>query len=296
MAAFDNKESGIWTSLDFKRKKIRIAYWFLFSFVLLICLACLSPVVWVFISSFKDIKEILSVPPTLIPHSFHPEKLIEVWNSMNFGKYYINTILMSLGCLVFCIVSNGLAGYVLSRLKPKGANFVFIIIMWTMMMPNSIGMVPLFSTFIDFPIFHINLTNTYVPMWLMAGANTFYILVFKSFFDSIPISYIEAARIDGCSSFGIFERIMIPLSKPVIAVVSIFSLNGSWGDFFWPYLMLKNSDLYTITVQMFYMKNGSWALDTYLVSLLFAILPPVIIFIIFQKYIMTGFTMSGIKG
>ena len=163
---------------------------------------------------------------------------------------------MALGELVFCILSNGIAGYVISRLKPKGSALFFTIILWTMMLPSSISMVPLFMTFMDFPYLHVDLLNSYIPMWLMAGANAFYVLLFKNFFDTIPMSYVEAARIDGCSDVGIFARIILPLSKPILMVVTIFSINGSWESFFWPYLVIREKQLDTVAVQLFKMKNA----------------------------------------
>ncbi|MEG1441654.1 MAG: carbohydrate ABC transporter permease [Oscillospiraceae bacterium] len=296
MKAFDEKQTGLLTSLDLKSLRSRIGYWCIVGFIVLVSIICIFPPLWVFLSSFKDVKEFLSIPPTIIPHSFHPEKLVEVWKSMNFGKYYINTFYLAIGELVFCIFFNGLAGYVISRLKPKGSMLFFSLVLWSMMLPTSVSMVPLFMSFIDFPIFHFSMLNSYFPMWLMAGANAFNVLLFKNFFDSIPMSYLEAARIDGCSNLGIFTRIILPLSKPIIMVVAIFSINASWESFFWPYLVIKDKSLTTVAVQLFKMKATGFAMDKYMIVLLFSILPPAIIFLFFQKYIMEGVTMSGIKG
>ncbi|MEG2670391.1 MAG: carbohydrate ABC transporter permease [Oscillospiraceae bacterium] len=296
MKAFDEKQTGLLTSLDLKSLRSRIGYWCIVGFIVLVSIICIFPPLWVFLSSFKDVKEFLSIPPTIIPHSFHPEKLVEVWKSMNFGKYYINTFYLAIGELVFCIFFNGLAGYVISRLKPKGSMLFFSLVLWSMMLPTSVSMVPLFMTFIEFPIFHFSMLNSYFPMWLMAGANAFNVLLFKNFFDSIPMSYLEAARIDGCSNLGIFTRIILPLSKPIIMVVAIFSINASWDSFFWPYLVIKDKSLTTVAVQLFKMKATGFAMDKYMIVLLFSILPPAIIFLFFQKYIMEGVTMSGIKG
>ncbi|MEG1880358.1 MAG: carbohydrate ABC transporter permease, partial [Oscillospiraceae bacterium] len=173
---------------------------------------------------------------------------------------------------------------------------IFALILWSMMMPTSTSMVPLFMTFLDFPGLG-NLSNTYLPMWIMAGANPFNVLLFKSFFDSIPMPYIEAARIDGCTNLGIFAKIIMPLSKPIIMVVSIFSFTASWDNFLWPYLVLKNTSLYTVSVKLFTMQSVSGiSMDLQVVAILFAIIPPAILFIFFQKHIMAGFTLSGVKG
>lgn len=130
----------------------------------------------------------------------------------------------------------------------------------------------------------------------MAGANAFYVLLFKSFFNSIPMSYLEAARIDGCTNVGIFTKIILPLSKPIIMVVSIFCINTAWESFLWPYLVVKNFDRYPVAVQLFKLKESGFATDKYMVVLLFSIIPPAIIFMFFSKYIMQGANMSGIKG
>lgn len=296
MKAFDNKESGLLTSLDFKKTKTKVGYWIMFSFVLIMAIISAFPAVWVLLSSFKDIKEFLSSPPTLLPHSFHPEKLLEVWNKMKFGRYYLNTFYMAFGDLAFALIVNGLAGYVISRLKPKGSQLFFVLVLWSMMLPHTVSMVPLFMTFLDFPVIHTNLMNTYLPMWLLKGANAFNVLLFKSFFDSIPMSYVEAARIDGCSDAGIFRRIILPLSKPVLMVVSIFSFNGTWAEFFWPYLVLKEKSLYTVPVQIFKMKSVGFPMDQYVIVLFFAIIPSAVVFLFCQKYIMQGIAIGGIKG
>lgn len=290
------KDYGIWTETDLKQKHIKVAYAFIIAVLLAVSAVCLFPVIWIFLSCFKDIKEFMSVPPTIIPKSFHPEKIVEVWNKVNFGRYYLNTLITASGSLVFSIMSNGLAGYVISRLKPAGAKYIFVLITWTMLMPSSVSTVPLFMYFVDVPIIHVNLSNTYLPLWIMAGANAFYILMFKNFFDAIPVSYVEAAKIDGCKNLSIFFKIILPLSKSIIMVVAIFTVNGAWGDFFWPYLLLKDEQLLTVAVKIFNMKNGAMAMDTYVISLFFAIMPPIILFLIFQKQILGGFQNAGVKG
>lgn len=296
MKAFDLKETGILTSLDLKQRHVRIGYWIMFAVILFIALVFLFPALWIILSSFKDVKEFLSTPPTLFPHSFHPEKLGEVWNKMSISRSYLNTMLVACGDMFFAIVVNGLAGYVVSRLKPKGSNLFFILVLWSMMLPSSVSLVPLFMTFLDFPVLHFNMMDTYIPMWIMKGANAFNVLLFKSFFDSISISYIEAARIDGCTDLGIFRKIILPLSKPVVVTVAIFTFNGSWAEFLWPYLVLKSKTLYTVPVQIFRMKTAGFLMDQYVIVLLFAMIPSMIMFLLFQKQIMNGVSLGGIKG
>lgn len=292
-----SKDNSPTLILPVERKDVgmRIVYWSFLAILLILGVICLFPPIWVFLSAFKNIEEFLTMPPTIIPKSFEPGKIITAWKQADFGRAYFNTICMGAGKVVCSVFFNGLAGYTLSRLKPKGYKLVFALITWTMMMPSSVNMVPLFMTFIDMPLIHVNLTNTYIPFWLMAAASPFYILLFKNFFDSINMSYIEAARMDGCSELGIFFRIILPLSKPIVFSVVLFVMNEIWGDFLWPYLILRDEELYTTGIKLYQMQTAA-QLDVYYMAMLFATLPPVILYLCFQKYMMKGLSLGGVKG
>ena len=294
----DAQAAGIISKFDMQNPSVKILYGVIWFFMILAVLVCFLPPLWCMTSALKDSREFFSVPATLIPRSFHPEKLWETWEMLNFGQAYINTVIVLCGSLVMSLVCNGMMGYVLSRLRPRGYKLVLSLVLWTLMLPQSVSQVPLFKNFLSLPILGINITESYLPMWLLAGANAFYVLIFKSFFDSIPQSLIEAARLDGCTNLGIFFRVMLPLSKPVLMVIAIFTINASWSDFFWPYLVLgSRSELYTVMVKIFYMAGSSgYSEDIQVVALIFTIIPPTILFLFFQRYIMSGFTLSGIKG
>ena len=299
---FDKKKDaqamGIISKFDMQNPSVKVLYGLIWFFLILAVLLCFVPPLWCMTSALKDSREFFSVPATIIPRSFHPEKLWETWEMLNFGQAYINTVIVLCGSLVMSLVCNGMMGYVLSRLRPRGYKLVLSLVLWTLMLPQSVSQVPLFKNFLSLPILGINITESYLPMWLLAGANAFDVLIFKSFFDSIPQSLIEAARLDGCTNLGIFFRVMLPLSKPVLMVIAIFTINASWSDFFWPYLVLgSRSELYTVMVKIFYMAGSSgYSEDIQVVALIFTIIPPTILFLFFQRYIMSGFTLSGIKG
>lgn len=296
MFSYDKKTTGIYTAVDMKSKSAKLVYWILWAIMLLFAMCCFLPPLWILLSSMKDTKEFLQIPPTLFPKRFDIGKVAEVWKTLDFVKYYINTVVLAIGDVVFMILINGLAGYVISRLKPKGASLISILVLWTMMLPGTVSMIPLFKTYIDVPYLHVNLTNTYWPMWLMSGAQAFYVMLFKNFFDTIDMALVEAARIDGCNDFKIFTRIMLPLSVPIIATVSIFTVNGAWGNFFWPFLLLKNTEIQTVSVELYNLKQSGYAMDKYMVALLLSIIPPSIIFVLFQRHIMGGINIGGVKG
>lgn len=287
---------GIISDIDIKKPANKALYVCLLIIAVAATLVCVLPPLWVIMSSVKDIKEFYAIPPTFIPKTFDLSKVKKTWETYAFGKYYFNTIAVAIGCIVVGIVSNGLAGYALSKFKVKGMKIMFAVIMLSLMMPTGgVTMVPVYKNILDFPLLHLNLTNTYWPMWLMAGAKAFNIIVFKSFFDGIPDSFLESARLDGCTDLGAFARIVVPLSKPVVFTMVILLLNGAWSDFFWPFMVLRNKDMYTVTVEM-YMISEYVQQDKLVILLAFSIVPPIIFFMIFQKNIMQGFTASGIKG
>ena len=292
---FKNKENNLWMDSDLKHPVVIIIHWIFFISLVIVCLSTLLPILWVLLSGFKDTAEFYAVPPSLLPKSFDISKLWKIWKLMKFEKYYLNTLAMTLGNLCFCLVSCGLAGYVFSRLKPAGSKVMFRIVVWSLMIPASVATVPFFMSFVDFPYFHWNFSDTYVPMWIIAGSSVYYTLIFKTNYDDIPVSYIEAARIDGCGDLKIFTKIVMPMSLPVTMVIAMFVINASWSDFFYPYLFIKNSDMNPISVQLFGMVRGNLQIDEQILALFLGVLPPIIMFVFFQKYIMTGFSMSGIK-
>lgn len=296
LKTIEKKESGLFSSLDLKSAGYKTAYGIIVLLMLAVAVISVFPVLWVLMSAFKGLDEFLQVPPTIIPRSFHPEKIIKVWNEVSFGKYYVNSVILIIGDVIFSVVINGVAGYVLSRINPKGSRIVFVLIFWTMLIPKTANLIPLFMSFVQIPHTSINITNTYLPMWLMAGANAFNVLLFKNYFSNIPMAYIEAARIDGCSTLGIFARIIAPMSKPIIAVVTIFSVQAAWGQFFWPYLVISDQEKYPVSVILYKLQEADLSVDIYMMVMLFAILPVLVLFTLFSKYIVDGANMSGVKG
>lgn len=287
--------TGIISDVNYKSPKTKVLYWTIFAIMCIVAVICIAPPLWVILSSVKNVKEFYQIPPTIIPHSWDFSKIIDTWREFSFGKYYINTIIVTVGSVLWSILSNGLAGYVLSKIKPRGSGVVFALILASMMIPTTVSIVPVYKNIIHFPIGGFNLINTFLPMILMAGCNAFMTIVYKSFFDGIPTALLEAAELDGCGKIGIFVHVVLPLSKAIIFTAIILAFNASWSDFFWPNLVLKDRSVYTVIIEVFSIKT-SIAQDKVLILLAFALLPPAILFIFFQKNIMQGLSMSGIKG
>ncbi len=290
------EKGGLLDIYDMKKPQYKLVYWFMFAVLFTMSLITFLPVLWIALSSFKDVRELYAIPPTLLPESIDLSMISRVLSKVKFGQYFLNSLAIMGGNWAFCIIINGLCGYVLSRLKPVGSKVVQTLIFWSMMLPG-ISMGPLFMTFTDMPLIHTNLLGTYLPMWLIAGANAYDTLLFRNFFNSIPMSYIEAARIDGCTELGTFRRIIIPLSKPIIMVVTIFIVTGSWADFMWPYLVLGNTPLEPVAVLIYRINlDQNMLMNEYMMLLIISIIPMVILYSICSKYIQGGLNMSGLKG
>lgn len=289
-------DKGILTNADMKQRKNKVLYWCLFLIALLFCFISFFPVVWILLSGFKDVKELYAVPASLFPEKIELSKIAKVWSEMKFYKYYASTFIMAIGAAVVTCGVCGLAGYAMSRLKPKGTKVLLVILLWIMMLPGTMRTVPIYMIIKDFPIGHFSMLDSYVPIWLMSAANAFTIILFKNFFDGIPLSLVEAAKIDGAGSLKIFVRIIIPLSMPVFMTVGLLTFNGQFGQFLWPYLLISKKEMTVLGVQLFKMKNGNYTMDYQMIALLFSILPQIILFALFQKQIMGGVSVGAVKG
>ena len=279
---------------DIKRPVYKMIYCLIIVFLVFMCMMTILPTVWIFASAFKNTKEFLQVPPTIIPRSFEPEKVVQVWKNINFFRYLKNSVILIAGDLACTIIFNGMAGYVFSKLRPTGSKLIYRLIFITMLLPTSMNMIPLYSSFVKFPILGINITGNFIPLWMMSAFSAFNIMLFKNFFDSVPLSIVEAARIDGKSELGIFTKVIIPLSKPIIMVVSIFTIVASWGNFMWPFLILKKETTQPVAVMLYNMQS-QLSVDKYMVVMMLSIIPPLVIFFCFSKQIMGGMTIGGVK-
>lgn len=294
--ALHQEQNTLFNFQDFKKHRYRFLY-FVFVFVLVaFLLTAIIPILWLFITSFKTVDEINSTTYHLFPAEFHLSKVIEVWNKAHFGRYFLNSILVGVGASICAVFFNGLMAYAVNIIKPKGYKVVHILIMIAYMIPAVTGIIPIFTW-----LSAIGFTEGYLPylaLMLIFGANAFYYVNFKNYFESIPKSLFEAAKMDGCSDFKIFFKVVLPLSKPIIGVVSIFALTASWSDFLLPYLLLQDQELYTIMVEIFQIQTtigNGFTNDEFLMLLVLSIIPQLIMFFLFQKQITNSTATSGVK-
>ncbi|HIT84295.1 MAG TPA: carbohydrate ABC transporter permease [Candidatus Ornithomonoglobus intestinigallinarum] len=304
MKNFKTKQPGILAVSDLKTAGGRAIYWLFFIILALAAFAALLPAIWTICTSFKDTQDIYN------SFSFFPKNLTfdkavgrisESWKYLQLGDAFLNTIILSAGDLVINVIVCGFGGYVLSKLKPKGSKLVFMLVVWTMMMPNQIRLVPNYISYLAFPFASdthgvgINLLDTYWPMWFNAGADTFAVLLYKNAFDGLSDSFVEAAKIDGCTNYGVFFKIMLPLAMPIVIYQSITVLSGAWSDFFTPLLVLDKNTVVPLVVYRL-QSDSNVQMNTYFMAFVFASIPPFLIFAIFQKWILGGVNVGGVKG
>lgn len=282
--------------MDLRQPKYIAIYGVIFAVLVLLSLICLFPIIWYMLLGFKEVREIHAIPATLFPKSIDLSRIVKVWKSASFGKYLVNTLYLIAGCWASSIVFNGMAGYFLSKIRAKGYNVLNVVVFWTILMPG-VSVVPLYCWLADVPFIHVNLLGSRIPIMLMTGASAFDILLFRNFFNGIPTEYMEAARIDGCSTSKIFFSIMLPLSKPILAVESINVILGTWQNFFWPFLVLSNTDKIPLAVFTYGLTKSTSMMenDAILITAL-TLIPPFAIYALLSKHIMGGISMAGIKG
>ena len=286
-----NKVDGLLNFSDYKNIGSKIFYGVIIFLLVMFALTAIIPILWLFITSFKTVSEINSPDYHLFPQVFDLKKMLDVWNKVNFGRYYLNTLIVVVGAVICSIVFNGLLAYAVGVLKPFGYKVINALVLLGYMVPAALAIFPLLMSLSE-----IGMINNYIPLWLMFGANAYYYLLFKDSFEKIPVALIEAARVDGMSDFKIFFKIIIPLSKSIIGVVAIFTMTAAYSDFLLPYTILQDETMQTVMVGV-YRLSSTTTLDAseLLMLLVISIIPQIIIFVIFQKQIMNNSANSGMK-
>ncbi|WP_034764515.1 carbohydrate ABC transporter permease [Rossellomorea vietnamensis] len=248
------------------------------------------PFIWMISSSFKPESEVLQIPPSLIPENPTLENYVNLFESMNFGVYLRNTLIIVLFSFVG-LFFNAMAGYGFAKYQFKGREKIFYIVLSTMMIPAQVTMIPVYLILNE-----MGLTNTMTGIVLPGLAAAFSIFLFRQFMTTIPTDLIEAARLDGAGEFYIFFRLIVPIAKPIFAVQGILTFIGAWNSFLWPLIIANDESLYTLSVGLSLLQ-GQYAnnFGLQMAGAAFMVVPIIIIFSFFQKYIVEGFTMSGIK-
>jgi multiple sugar transport system permease protein len=286
------------SSVQLNRPQGKIIYRLVLTLVIVaFTLIFIGPMYFLFTDGLKSTQEAISTPPTLYPHHIYPGTYKAAFDRLDIAQLMWNTLYYAFGALVFQLVFDVAAAYSLSALRPLLGNVVLFLMLATLMIPATVLVVPQYVTMVNLPILHVNLIGSPEAIWLPSVANGFNIYLLKRFFDSIPRDYIDAAQVDGASPGRILLRIVLPISRPILAVVSIFGLVAVWKDFLWPLLSEYG---YTPTRET--LNVGIWQAsqetpqNLIIAASAMAAIPTIVFFLIFQRNIMAGLTAGGIRG
>ncbi|HHH8037462.1 TPA: carbohydrate ABC transporter permease [Listeria monocytogenes] len=248
------------------------------------------PFIWMVLSSLKTDAEILKIPPTIWPETFTLDNFTKLFTEMDFAIYLKNTLIIVFFSF-FGLFLNAMAGYGFAKFKFKGKNKLFYLVLATMMIPGQVTMIPVYLL-----LNAARLTNTMTGIVLPGLVGAFGIFLFRQFMSTISDDLLEAARLDGASEFYIFWRIVIPISRPVLAVQGILTFIAGWNSFLWPLIIANDEKFYTLSVGLQLLKGqygSNYALQ--MAGATFMVIPIILIFMTFQKYILKGFNVSGMK-
>lgn len=274
------------------RQGITKTFWYLVLSLFALVLAL--PLIWLISTSFKTGPQTFLMPPQWIPKPIVWQNYPDAFQAVPFHRYFWNTIQVVILATAGTLLTGSISAFAFARLRFPGRELLFMLVLSAIMLP---GIVTLIPTFIVFRQFH--LINTLVPLWLpnWLGGGAFNIFLFRQFFMTIPYDLDEASRIDGASNFRIYWSVIMPLSRPVLATVAIFSFIHHWNDFFTPLIYLQDVDKWTMAIGLQGFKDlysTSWNLM--MAASTAMILPLLILFFFAQRYFISGIQMSGIAG
>lgn len=251
------------------------------------------PFVWTLSTALKGPEEnVFAFPPDFIPDHPTLDNFREVWRRVPyFGRYFINSLVIAGASIILNVLCSSMAGYALARLRFPGRNLAFLVVLWTLMIPFQITMIPLFLI-----VLRLGLLNTYAGVILPTAVTGFGIFLFRQAFLRIPHSLSEAARIDGCSEWAIYWRITLPLVKPTIATLVIFTFVSTWGELLWPLIVLRDPSMYTISVGLSYLQSRfTMNLRWIAAGSVIAIVPVLVVFLAFQDFFIKGAVAGALK-
>ena len=274
-----------------RRRRRRTGTAVRFIAALALCAVLLFPLYWMVVVALSSRAELLGGTLRLWPRELTLDNLERVFSAFPVLTWFGNSVSISLTVSLLTVTVNLMAGYAFAHLRFRGSNVLFLLALSTMMLPVQVIMVALFGL-----VTGMGLYGSYWAVILPSAASAFGIFLARQFILGIPRDLIEAARLDGAGNWSVFSRIILPLSKPLIAVLFFMSLLQSWNDFAWPLIALKQNELFTLPIGLLYLQ-GQFGAD-YGATMAFALLsviPMVVLFLVFQRWFVQGFQRSGIR-
>lgn len=262
------------------------------TFLLVCALVWLFPFYWAVMGSFKTERSIFAIPPEFLPTPFTFNNYIQLLRRTNTLQWFTNSMVTSLSVMVLVCILSSLAGYAFAKLRFRGRDAIFYLMISTMMLPHYVLLVPLFRLMKT-----LGWLNTYAGLIFPEIALPFGVFMMRQFIKSIPTEIIEAARIDGCSEFGIFARMIVPLTKPALGALAIFAFQRSWNDYMWHLIVVSSDNMKTLPLGIAGLQQETMIhYGQMMAGATLSALPLIIVFILFQSYFTRGLTLGAVKG
>lgn len=262
-------------------------------YLLLIGLAALwlFPVLWIVLSSFKTNNDLYQFPPRFWPSPITFEHFTDAFEKGNFGRYFMNSTIVTVSSTVLLLLINSMAGFALAKYRFKGDTILLIGFVSTLMIPLEVIMIPIFKV-----LSFLGLFNSLLALIIPPAATPTGVFLLRQYLLSVPDELLEAARIDGASEWRIYSRIILPVCKPILAVLAVFSFMWRWDDFLWPLIGISKPSLYTIQLAL---SNfiGEFNVDwgSLLAMSVITMIPVLVVFLVFQRQFVSGMVTSGMK-
>ena len=264
----------------------------LYTLALIIGVSTLLPFIWMISASLMPTGHANVYPPRLFPDKIDFSHYLNLFSRLNLERYLLNSLIISLGVTFFSLLLNSMSGYAFAKFRFKGKKSFFNFLLSSMIIPAQVTMLPVFLI-----LKNLGLINTYFAIIIPGMASIFGIFLIRQFAISIPDSLIDAAKIDGASDARIYLSIILPLCKPILVTLGIFTFMGTWNDFLWPLIVMTDSSMYTMPVALANLM-GEHQQDTELMMAgsVITIIPVLLVFLALQKYYIKGIMMGGVKG
>ncbi|MDI9218519.1 MULTISPECIES: carbohydrate ABC transporter permease [Clostridium] len=279
-----------------KKKKFNYRKIACFLLVLVLAIVWITPLVWSILTSFKSEVEVQTTGFSLLPAKWVVENYIDVLSDTTVTpiiKWFGNSLFVSVTHTILAVLISSMAAYAYSRLEFKGKNAIFGFLLMTMMFPSVVNLIPLYKIMDT-----LNWVNTLWALIFPGLGGVVNIFLIRQFMMGIPKEYDESARVDGASTWKIYTRIILPLCKPILIIVGLFSFTGSWNDFLWPTIIMNDTAKLTLTAGLRTLQVGFSIKVAHLMAVtVLAILPTLLLYLVAQKYFMEGLSLqSGVKG
>lgn len=275
-----------------KKTKFSLSKFFLYLFLILGAVIMVFPFYWMITGAFKTSIEIQMIPPIWLPTHFNLDNFKEALRMAPFARYFLNSLIAMVSCVTLCTFTTILGAFAFSKLKFPGRHIIFGLLLGLMMVPFEMIVITNYRTIIDLGIY-----NTILALIVPFTSSIFYMYILKGFFDSVPDSLYQAARVDGCSNWKYLWRVLVPIAKPSLVTIILLNAIASWNSFLWPMLAVSDRELRTLPFGLYaFVSEGGARTELMMAASTMIVIPMIILFLFARKQIVNGVSRGGLKG